>query len=114
MTQQERKSRIIAFGEHSGHCHVVTGDALVERNNNGEIIIEIGNSGAILRHIMETSWMEGKEVWTEEHHDINLSDMPEQVRHGDVMLEKIGERKYKYIQQMVFDPLTKRIEAAQD
>jgi hypothetical protein len=113
MKTQDRKSRIIARGEHSNHSHIITGDAIV-RNERGEIIIEIGQEGVVLKHLLETDWLDGKEVWTKEHTDIDLSSLPNQVRHGDVMLERISDRTYKFIQQQVFDPLTKRIEAARD
>lgn len=113
MTQQERKSRVIARGEFSNHSHVITGDANVE-TKCGNTYITIGDGGASIKHLLETAWLDGEEKWTGEHSDIDLSELPNQVRHGDIMLEKVGERKYKYIQQQVFDPLTKRIEAARD
>lgn len=113
MTNQERKSRIIARGEHSNHSNIIVGDAHVE-TKGGNTYITIGDDGASIRHLFETAWLAGKEKWTNEHLDIDLTEIPEQVRHGDIMLKKIGERKYQYIQQMVFDPLTKRIEAARD
>lgn len=114
MKNSERKNRIIARGEHSNHSHVIVGDAEVTRNAQGEILIEVGNEGAVLRHLLESDWLEGRESWTKEHHDIPLHELPEQVRHGDVMLERIAPRTYKYIQQQVYDPLTKRIEDARD
>lgn len=118
MNNQERKNRILARGEFSDHCHVVTGDAEITRNPSGEIIIEVGNEGAVLKHILESAWNDGREEWTGEHKDINLCDpileIGDYVRHGDVGLKKIGERKYKYVHQTVFDPLTKRIEKARD
>jgi hypothetical protein len=113
MTNQERKSRIIARGEFSNHAHVIVGDAQVE-TKGGDTYITIGDNGASIKHLLETSWLEGKEEWTKEHADIDLSELPNQVRHGDIMLKKISDRKYQYIQQMVFDPLSKRIEAARD
>lgn len=114
MNTQERKARIIARGEHSNHSHVIVGDAEVTRDSKGEIFIEVGNAGAVLKHILESEWLSGNEKWTGEHTDIDLAGLPNQVRHGDVMLEKTGERQYKYIQQKVYDPLTKRIEDARD
>jgi len=113
MNLQERKSRIIARGEHSNHSHVIVGDAEVE-TKGGNTYITIGDNGASIKHLLETSWLEGKEQWTEEHADIDLTEMPNQVRHGDILLKKIDKRKYQYVQQMVFDPLSKRIEAARD
>ncbi len=94
MTINERKKRIIAKGEHSNHCHVITGD--VEFDAHGRIIVG-EDSNAVLKHLLETDWMQGKEVWTGEHTDIKL---------------KPGV--YEYVPQQVFDPLTKRIEAAKD
>jgi hypothetical protein len=94
MNLQERKQRIIARGEFSNHCHVITGD--VEFNSNGRIIVS-EDSNAVLKHLLETDWMEGKETWTGEHTDIKLTP-----------------GVYEYVPQMVYDPLQKRIEAARD
>jgi hypothetical protein len=94
MNLQERKQRIIAKGEFSNHCHVITGD--VEFNSNGRIIVS-EDSNAVLKHLLETDWMEGKETWTGEHTDIKLTP-----------------GVYEYVPQMVYDPLQKRIEAARD
>jgi len=113
MTKQERKNRIIARGEFSDHAHVIIGDAQIETKGSNTYVT-IGDGGASIKHLLESAWLEGKEKWTNEHHDIDLTELPTQVRHGDVMLKKVGERKYEYIQQKVFDPLTKRIESARD
>lgn len=113
MTTQERKSRIIARGEFSNHAHVITGDAKVE-TKGGKTYVTIGDGGASIKHLLETAWLEGKEQWTKEHVDIDLTELPNQIRHGDIMLKKVDTRKYEYVQQMVFDPLSKRIEAARD
>lgn len=113
MNLQELKSRIIARGEHSNHSHIIVGDAKVE-TTGGNTFISIGDGGASIKHLLETAWLGGKEQWTNEHADIDLTELPEQVRHGDILLKKIGERKYQYVQQMVFDPLSKRIESARD
>ena len=94
MTQSERKKRILAYGEFSGHCHVITGN--VEFDAQGRIIV--GNdSNAVLRHLFEKEWMDGKEQWTGEHEDI-----------------KLEKGVYEFVPQVVFDPLTKRIENAKD
>lgn len=113
MKKEERKNRIIARGEHSNHSHVITGDAIV-RNENGEILVEVGQEGAVLKHLLESAWMEGQEVWTKEHTDIDLSELPNQVRHGDVMLDKVGDRTYKYIAQVEYDPYDDVIKQVQD
>ncbi len=94
MTQQERKNRIIARGEFSNHCHVITGDVQYDKENR---IVVGDDSNAVLKHLLETEWMEGKEIWTGEHTDIKL---------------KPGI--YEYVPQIVYDPLQKRIESAAD
>jgi hypothetical protein len=94
MTINERKQRIIARGELSNHCHVITGE--VECDNKGRIIVG-ENSEAVLKHLLEKDWMDGKEIWTGEHTDI-----------------KLPPGIYEYVPQVVFDPLTKRIESARD
>jgi hypothetical protein len=114
MNKKERSNRIIARGEGSNHSHVIVGDAKVERNKQGEILIEVGNEGAVLRHILETAWMNGQEVHTGEHTDISLEGFPAQVRQGDVMLEKVGERTYKYIAQQEYDPYNDLIQTVKD
>ena len=113
MNTQERQSRIIARGEHSNHSHVIVGDAFVE-TKGVDTFITIGDGGASIKHLLETAWLRGEEKWTEEHADISLYELPEQVRHGDILLKKIDARKYQYVQQMVFDPLSQSIEAARD
>ena len=112
MNLQERKSRIIARGEHSSHSHIITGDATV-RKEFGEILIDVIGKASI-EHLLEDAWLNGKEIWTEEHAAIELTEMPAYIRQGDIFLEKISEKTYRFVQQMVFDPLSKRIEAARD
>lgn len=94
MTQHERTKRILARGEHSGHCHVITGN--IEFDIQGRIVVG-DDSNAVLKHLLEDEWMQGKEVWTGEHTDI-----------------KLASGTYEFIPQLVFDPLTKRIESAKD
>ena len=94
MTKEQRRQRILARGEFSDHCHVITGN--VEFDEHGRIVVG-ENSEAVLKHLIESEWMKGNEVWTEEHHDI-----------------KLQPGKYEHVQQLVFDPLTKRIQNAKD
>lgn len=94
LTTTDRSKRIIARGEHSNHCHVITGDA--EFDEKGNIVVG-EDADVVLRHLLEKDWMDGREVWTGEHHDIKL---------------KPGT--YAYVPQLVFDPLSQRIEAAKD
>lgn len=94
--KNEKVNRIIARGEHSGHCHVVVGDAEIIRNENGQVIIDVYGEASI-RHLLESAWLEGQEVWTKEHKDIPLE-----------------KGKYKYIPQIEFDPATEKIRNAKD
>lgn len=94
MNKQEREKRIIARGEFSNHCHVITGD--VKFNEKGQIVVG-ENSNAVLKHLLEKDWMEGVETWTGEHKDITVE-----------------KGIYEYVPQQVFDPLTKRLEIAKD
>lgn len=96
MNLQERKARIIAKGEHSNHCHVLIGGK-IERNSNNEIIIKVDNQEAILKHLLETEWLKGNEIWTKEHKDI-----------------KIKKGTYKFIQQKEYNPFDKIIEKVID
>jgi hypothetical protein len=94
MNIKEREKRIIAHGEHSNHCHVVTGDVVFDEQ--GRLLVG-EDSNVVLKHLLEKEWLDGKEVWTGEHKDISLQP-----------------GTYEYVPQMVFDPLSKRIEAARD
>lgn len=98
MKKEDRKKRVIARGEHSNHSHVVTGDAEIITNDKGEIVIEVGNEGAVLKHILEKEYLEtGKEIWTQEHADIPMS-----------------KGAYKYIAQQEYDPYSKVIKQVVD
>jgi hypothetical protein len=113
MNKQERQNRIIARGEFSGHSHIITGKAIIRRNSSGEILIDIEGEAAI-EHLIEEAWLNGNKIHTKEHAAIDLTEMPAQIRQGDIFLEKICDKTYRFIQQQVFDPLAKRIEAARD
>ncbi len=114
LSKEQLRNRIIAIGESKEHAHVIVGDAEVRRNSKGEIIIEITGNASI-KHILEMAWADsGREVSTEEHEDIDLTDLPLQVRQGDVFLEIIAPKTYKYFPQFVFDPLSKRIERVRE
>lgn len=97
MKKEERLNRIIARGESGNHCHVITGDVIIEHDGEKTFITVGEDSSAVLKHLLEKEWMQGNEVWTKEHTDI-----------------KLEPGKYEYVQQLVFDPLSKRIEKARD
>jgi hypothetical protein len=92
---KERKNRIIARGEATGHCHVIIGEATINRQNG--IFIEITGKAAI-RHLLEKPWVEeGLEVWTKEHEDIQLEP-----------------GTYQYIPQIEYDPYEEKIRQVRD
>lgn len=110
MDKKERESRIIAFGEFSGHCHIITGEGVTVKDG----IVEIPkDADAQIKHLFETDWLAGKEKWTGEHTDISLDNKGD-IRHGDVYLKKIGERKYQYVPQVEYDPFEKIIKKVID
>ena len=97
LTKEERKLRVIARGEHSNHSHVITGNVQVEVKD-GKTIITVGeDSNAVLKHILESDWMEGKETWTKEHKDIPLE-----------------KGVYEFVQQIEYHPYEDVIRAVQD
>lgn len=98
LNKKQRENRIIARGEVSGHAHIIVGNDVVITKDKERILVDVGESGATLRHLLETNWVnEGQEVWTEEHRDI-----------------KIEKGTYEYIQQIEYDPYEKAIRNVQD
>lgn len=94
---EQRKARIIARGEHSNHAHIITGDVNVYQKD-GKTFIEVGeDSNAVLKHLLETEWLKGNEVWTKEHTDIPLE-----------------KGTYQFIQQVEYNPLDEVIRAVRD
>lgn len=112
MKKEERVSLIIARGEHSNHCHVITGNATIERIGD-DVFINAEDSTAVMRHLLESKWIEGVEAWTQEHEDITL-DKEQDIRHGDVLLKHVSKGRYKYIQQIEFDPFDEIIRQVRD
>lgn len=88
---EERHLRVIARGEFSDHCHVITGDAKIEEKN-GDILVTVPeNADVMIRHLLESAWVgSGKEVSVLEH--TNHKD-----GHGDIKLEP---GTYKYVAQV--------------
>lgn len=120
LTKKERATRVIARGEVSNHSHVIVGDATIERNSNGEIIMEVNGEDVILRHILESNWLNGEEKWSEEHLDIPIPKESEMEighvigRQGDIAIEKTGKNTYKFIQQIEYDPYQDIIREVRD
>lgn len=89
-------NKIIARGEVSGHAHIAVGDVDVLELDGG-IYLDVKGEAAI-KHLLEEVFVkEGKEVWTEEHADIQLQP-----------------GVYKYVPQVEFDPYEKIIKKVQD
>lgn len=104
----ELKDRIIARGETSDHCHVVIGNCTIERNGD-ETYINTEDSLCVLKHLLESKFLQGDESWTGEHEDIVIDDSQilksgGLLRHGDVLLRRESANRYKYIPQLEFDP----------
>lgn len=114
LTEEQRKSRIIARGEFSNHAHVMIGDCEVEIKDGKTLIHITDDQNACLKHLLESDWLQGKETWTTEHKDISLKGFPQQVRHGDVLLNKCGKNTYEYIPQLEYDPYSKLIQSVKD
>lgn len=95
---EARKQRIIARGEHSNHAHIISGDDVIIREEAGTIFVSVGNSGAVLKHILESQYIAtGQEIWTEEHTDIQLDQ---------------GE--YEFVPQLEYNPLDETIQQVKD
>jgi len=97
MNKLERLNRVIARGEKSNNSHVIVGDATIERDAQGRILVNVGDEGAFLKHLLETEWMEGREAWTGEHTDIPLE-----------------KGQYEFIQQVEYDPYNEIIKVIKD
>lgn len=64
-------NRPIAYGEHSGHQHVLTGDVEMFEVD-GKLIAAVGSDGARLQHIHEskmttTAWTDTRELEIADH-----------------------------------------------
>lgn len=50
---QKIPKKVLALGEHSGHCHILTGDYELYESPDKKTFAKIGNDGAILQHIYD-------------------------------------------------------------
>ena len=87
--------KIVARGEISNHAHVVTGDADVFKLDN-ELYIKVYTK-AFIKHLLETDFVQGNEVWTKEHTDIPLE-----------------KGIYKYVGQVEYNPYENLIRSVKD
>jgi hypothetical protein len=66
-------AKIIARGEHSDHSHIVTSQSEVEVFEDKDGTLYVNAKGELsLKHLMESSYMTGNEVWTGEHTEIKF------------------------------------------
>ncbi len=91
----------IAYGEHSGHQHILTGDVEMFEVD-GKMIAVVGSDGARLQHIHEskmttTAWTSTKEI--------------EKADHNSHLLEK---GIYEFYIQNAFNPYSKLMEKVID
>lgn len=56
-SEETVKDKVLAWGEISGHAHVITGDAEVF-NLNGKMFVVVGGDGAKLEHMKFSSKQE--------------------------------------------------------
>lgn len=71
-------NRPIAYGEHSGHQHVLTGDVEMFEHE-GNLFACVGSDGARLQHIRESrmtekAWVSVVEIEKADHNSILLPD----------------------------------------
>lgn len=91
----------LAFGEHSGHMHVLTGDVQLFEVD-GKIIAAVGGDGARLQHVHESNftaraWSKTTEIQKADH---NSHLLPEGI--------------YEFYIQNAFNPYSKIMEKVID
>lgn len=50
------EKKVVAFGEKSGHLHVITGDYKMFEDDKKDVYVTVGNGGAWSQHVHETVW----------------------------------------------------------
>jgi hypothetical protein len=94
-------NRPLAYGEHSGHQHVLTGDVELFQYE-GRIIAAVGTDGARLQHVHESNFSDKLWSTTEE---IAIAD------HGSHLLPA---GNYEFWIQNSFNPYSKLMEKVVD
>lgn len=62
----------VAFGETSGHCHILTGDVELFQDDEGSFFAVVGSDGAFHQHIKESTitartWKARKNISNADH-----------------------------------------------
>ena len=89
-------ARILMRGETSDHSHIVTGEC--EILDQKEKVIIVAGKNCAIKHLIESAFLEGKEVWTGEHLDIPLPE---------------GET-FEMVPQVEFNPFEQAIRQVRD
>ena len=58
------KNQPVAYGEHSGHQHCLTGDVELFMAEDGTFFAAVGSDGATMQHIHESSMFNNESAWT--------------------------------------------------
>jgi len=95
------ENKPIAYGEHSGHQHVLTGDVQLFEVD-GKIIAAIGIDGARLQHCHESDF--SAKCWTS----------TDEVKVADHASHLLGEGIYEFYIQNSYNPYSKIMEKVVD
>jgi hypothetical protein len=95
-------NRPLAYGEHSGHQHVLTGDVELFVAEDGTFFAAVGSDGATLQHIHESyfkdsDWLSTKELQKADHNPLHLQ-----------------QGTYEFWIQNSYNPYTKLMEEVKD
>jgi hypothetical protein len=71
------KNQPLAYGEHSGHQHCLTGDVELFMAEDGTFFAAVGSDGATLQHIhesyfKESDWVSTKEIQKADHNPLHI------------------------------------------
>jgi hypothetical protein len=71
------KNQPLAYGEHSGHQHCLTGDVELFMSEDGTFFAAVGSDGATLQHVhenyfKESDWVSTKELQKADHNALSL------------------------------------------
>jgi hypothetical protein len=91
----------IAFGEHSGHMHVLTGDVEMFEVE-GRLIAAVGSDGARLQHVHENDF--SAKCWTS----------PDELKKADHNSHLLSEGVYEFWIQNAYNPYTRLMEQVID
>lgn len=94
-------NRPLAYGEHSGHQHVLTGDVQLFEFE-GRIIAAVGVDGARLQHCHESNFTD--QCWK----------TTEEIQVADHKSHLLPEGVYEFFIQNAYNPYSKLMEQARD